>query len=244
MSDAFDFRRPWSQDLPLSLLQPVDPRPVEAPDPPPPEPEPAVQEHTTALPSEPVEQDKTTEYSRALSARRDPSPTLPYSREGTAAVAAPGLAPLPVRTGTRPLTVTIASQAGERTVAQEHDFESPSESPPPTWLWERTLPMSSVPKGRLGWLETPWGERVPGGALNGERVVIGRGDDCEVQVLDRSISRHHAELQIRGGAVWVVDLDSKNGVAVNGYRDNAHPLQDGDIICVGGLRFRWCLNAD
>ena len=50
-----------------------------------------------------------------------------------------------------------------------------------------------------------------------KRVVIGRGEDCDLPVNDTSVSRVHAEIHtIDGGKYEVVDKDSSNGVRVNG----------------------------
>jgi hypothetical protein len=65
------------------------------------------------------------------------------------------------------------------------------------------------------------------------RVVIGRSRDCDVQVADPNVSRRHAELRQEGATYWLVDLDSTNGVAVNGRRVKRAKLQDGDTITLG-----------
>ena len=69
--------------------------------------------------------------------------------------------------------------------------------------------------------------------LRGDRTVIGRSRDCDVVVSDPNVSRRHAELH-RGEDGWsVVDLDSTNGVKVNGRRVDHAPLQPGDRIRLG-----------
>jgi hypothetical protein len=65
------------------------------------------------------------------------------------------------------------------------------------------------------------------------RVVIGRGKDCDIQVNDANVSRQHAELRQEGTAYWIVDLDSTNGMEVNGRREKRAKLEDGDKITVG-----------
>ena len=49
--------------------------------------------------------------------------------------------------------------------------------------------------------------------FEGDRVVVGREADCEVQVHEPSASRHHAVLQ-REGDSWVVVDTSSNGTFV------------------------------
>jgi len=65
------------------------------------------------------------------------------------------------------------------------------------------------------------------------RVVIGRSKDAEVQVSDPNVSRRHAELRQEGTTYWVVDLDSTNGVEVNGRRVKRLKLEDGTRFTIG-----------
>ncbi len=76
-------------------------------------------------------------------------------------------------------------------------------------------------------------------------TVFGRGEECDVVLDDQLCSRRHAELQ-RVGAVFVLrDLDSTNGVSVNGQRLDAEvELRDGDVIQMGGATMRLAFTAD
>ncbi len=65
------------------------------------------------------------------------------------------------------------------------------------------------------------------------RVVIGRSKDCDIQVVDPNISRRHAEVRQEGAAYWAVDLDSTNGMLVNGRRLKRAKLEHGDTILLG-----------
>lgn len=47
--------------------------------------------------------------------------------------------------------------------------------------------------------------------LDSPRVVIGRGDGCEVRLPDASVSQRHASLRQRGGEYVILDEGSKNG---------------------------------
>ena len=108
------------------------------------------------------------------------------------------------------------------------------------WLLQDTLPAAPRVQAPTGWLETPRGTRVAGSSLARGRVTLGRDPRCHVVVADPSCSREHAEIVLRDGVVWLFDRSSKNGVAVNGGRIYQVPLQDGDEISLGGLRFTWC----
>ncbi len=65
------------------------------------------------------------------------------------------------------------------------------------------------------------------------RVVIGRSKDADVQVADPNVSRRHAELRQEGTTYWIVDLDSTNGVEVNGKRVKRLKLEDGARFTIG-----------
>jgi Protein of unknown function (DUF3662)/Inner membrane component of T3SS, cytoplasmic domain len=64
-------------------------------------------------------------------------------------------------------------------------------------------------------------------------MVIGRSKDCDIRVADPNISRRHAEIRREGSTFWIVDLDSTNGVAVNGRAQKRAKLDDEDRITLG-----------
>jgi hypothetical protein len=66
-----------------------------------------------------------------------------------------------------------------------------------------------------------------------QRTVIGRSRDCDVQIEDPSASRRHAEVRQEGTAYWIIDLDSTNGLEVNGLRTQRAKLDHGDKITIG-----------
>ena len=65
------------------------------------------------------------------------------------------------------------------------------------------------------------------------RSTIGRSKECDVQIADPNISRRHAELTQEGATYWIVDLDSTNGLEVNGLRVKRAKLGHGDKITIG-----------
>jgi hypothetical protein len=65
------------------------------------------------------------------------------------------------------------------------------------------------------------------------RVVLGRSRDCDIQIEDANVSRRHAELRQEGATYWIVDLDSTNGIEVNGRRVKRAKLEPGDSFTVG-----------
>lgn len=75
------------------------------------------------------------------------------------------------------------------------------------------------------------------GPLNGERWVIrttmtiGRGEECEIIIPDRKISRQHARVRPTATGILLEDLDSKNGTHHNGnVVKGTVSLADGDTI--------------
>ena len=75
-------------------------------------------------------------------------------------------------------------------------------------------------------------------------AVIGRGRDCDIVVDDANVSRRHAELRHEGPAFWIVDLDSTNGVEVNGRRLRRAKLEDGDTFVVGETEIAFSTEAE
>ena len=64
-------------------------------------------------------------------------------------------------------------------------------------------------------------------------VVIGRGEECELRLIDEKVSRRHAEFTLSGGTVRLRDLGSINGTLVNGQRVTEAELNDRDRIRIG-----------
>ncbi len=64
-----------------------------------------------------------------------------------------------------------------------------------------------------------------------ERVLIGRSEDCDVVLVERQVSRRHAQIRRLNSQYVLEDLGSRNGTYVNG-REVTEPyvLQDGDEI--------------
>jgi hypothetical protein len=64
-------------------------------------------------------------------------------------------------------------------------------------------------------------------------TVLGRSASCDVRLSDPNVSRRHAELRQQGTSYWMVDLDSTNGVEVNGARVERAKLDHGDRVTLG-----------
>jgi hypothetical protein len=69
--------------------------------------------------------------------------------------------------------------------------------------------------------------------LERAEIVLGRDSECDESLEGGRVSRKHARLS-RSGPLWLVsDLDSKNGLFVNGRRVRSVVLEVGDVLRVG-----------
>jgi len=66
--------------------------------------------------------------------------------------------------------------------------------------------------------------------------TIGRGHGNGLVIDERDISRRHALIDRAGGRYMIEDLNSCNGVLVNGKRHELANLKSGDVIIIGGLK--------
>jgi chromosome segregation ATPase len=87
------------------------------------------------------------------------------------------------------------------------------------------------------------GGRTASHAL-GRRTRIGRGAGCELQVDSSSVSRHHALIVVGPRDTIVEDLNSTNGVILNGRKITRAFLTDGDTLIVGEVQFRYVAKAN
>ena len=67
-----------------------------------------------------------------------------------------------------------------------------------------------------------------------EEITIGRKEGNTIRLTERNVSRHHARLIKSNGTVFIEDLDSYNGVKVNGDKITARTnVREGDLIEIG-----------
>ena len=69
--------------------------------------------------------------------------------------------------------------------------------------------------------------------------VVGRSDESNIYINDPSISRAHARLDGDDHQWTISDLDSINGIFVNGNRRDDYVLKSADIIELGTVRLRF-----
>jgi pSer/pThr/pTyr-binding forkhead associated (FHA) protein len=75
----------------------------------------------------------------------------------------------------------------------------------------------------------------------GRKTTIGRTPDNDLQIEARFISRHHAVILAGPSHTIIEDLNSTNGVLVNGRRITRQTLKDGDQVVVGRTQFRFAM---
>ncbi len=73
----------------------------------------------------------------------------------------------------------------------------------------------------------------------GRRTRIGRAPGCELHIDSSSVSRHHALILAGTREAIIEDLNSTNGVILNGRKVTRQVLNDGDIVTIGEIQFRY-----
>ena len=75
--------------------------------------------------------------------------------------------------------------------------------------------------------------------LASDYLTVGREPTCDVRLDDPHVSRTHAALERRGGAVYVQDLGSSGGTFVNGTPAMSAQLRQGDLVEFATVRARF-----
>ncbi len=73
----------------------------------------------------------------------------------------------------------------------------------------------------------------------GRHTTIGRTPDNDIQVNASYVSRNHAALLAGTDHCIIEDLNSTNGLLVNGRRVGRQVLHDGDTVTIGKTHFRY-----
>jgi pSer/pThr/pTyr-binding forkhead associated (FHA) protein len=76
--------------------------------------------------------------------------------------------------------------------------------------------------------------------LDSAAVTVGRGHANDIALEDDYASTFHARVEARRDGVWIEDVGSTNGTAVNGMRiSGPQKLAPGDVIRIGETDFRF-----
>lgn len=103
---------------------------------------------------------------------------------------------------------------------------------PVTDLWdnEKTEVYLEDEAGGTAYLLTAEGDYIP---ISAFPFVVGRGNECDLVLNKKGMSRKHAEIVFQSGRFVINDLDSLNGLKVNGYKVARVILEEGDSIKLG-----------
>jgi pSer/pThr/pTyr-binding forkhead associated (FHA) protein len=69
-------------------------------------------------------------------------------------------------------------------------------------------------------------------------LLVGRQAECDIQLESSKVSRRHCFLAKADGLLYIRDLESTNGLRVNGQRVESSALRDGDEVIIGNVRFK------
>lgn len=100
-------------------------------------------------------------------------------------------------------------------------------------------PISQIMRSvRLAHLEQVQGPSSPQQfMLVAARTVVGRSDEADVTIYSKLLSRKHAVFTKKESRVRCEDLDSSNGMFLNGTKVHAADLYEGDTIQIGDVVF-------
>jgi len=73
--------------------------------------------------------------------------------------------------------------------------------------------------------------------LRGPAAVVGRSEQSDIQVDSEGLSRKHLLVTRNGGEFVVEDLESRNGVFLNGVKIHSATLRDMDTLQLGPVVF-------
>lgn len=88
------------------------------------------------------------------------------------------------------------------------------------------------------------GIRFANGKLDGQWVelsdtdiTLGRHSGCDIIIPDRLVSSRHASIRLQDKQWWIYDLDSSNGMYIDGERSSAAVLREGTSVLLGETAF-------
>ncbi len=93
--------------------------------------------------------------------------------------------------------------------------------------------MSTEPMGEL--VPVGGGDSIP---LLRDQLTLGRRESCDICLRFPNVSGLHCELSYRDGYWFLRDMNSTNGVKVNGMRVARKVLLPGDEITIAKRRFQ------
>ncbi|MBL8909529.1 MAG: FHA domain-containing protein [Archangium sp.] len=71
--------------------------------------------------------------------------------------------------------------------------------------------------------------------LDQNELILGRGEKATLTLDSEEVSRSHAKLTRTDGEYTIEDMDSRNGIVLNGLKVHAAVLRDGDQVQLGDV---------
>jgi pSer/pThr/pTyr-binding forkhead associated (FHA) protein len=126
---------------------------------------------------------------------------------------------------------------GDYIIALKSEADAAQPAPPAPARASVPSAMSGAPPARFVMISAP----APGAefSIAKPQVRIGRLEELDLCISHRSISREHARVISREGSFEIEDLNSANGIRINGSTLKRSQLRSGDIVELGQVRFRF-----
>jgi pSer/pThr/pTyr-binding forkhead associated (FHA) protein len=75
--------------------------------------------------------------------------------------------------------------------------------------------------------------------LDKDCITIGRKSNNDIQIENKAVSGHHAQVITILNDSFLEDLNSTNGTFVNSRQITKHALRDGDMVTIGNIRIQY-----
>jgi FHA domain len=134
----------------------------------------------------------------------------------------------------------LESQLRGRSARLEETEQAGAEAAPEAVAPARTALVEQIAEGATRLLICRDGDREVVHVL-GRKTSIGRTPDNDLQLEAKFISRHHAVILAGPVNTVIEDLNSTNGVQVNGQRVTRQVLNDGDEVVIGRVHYRFAV---
>ncbi|MBA54656.1 MAG: hypothetical protein CMK89_09390 [Pseudomonadales bacterium] len=113
----------------------------------------------------------------------------------------------------------------------EKSHSEPGLGPAQSWDADRTEVYADIEDSdAIASLIADTGESYP---ITTFPFIIGRGSECDLVLQGKGVSRKHAEIVFQSGRFVVNDMESLNGIKVNGYKVARVILEENDVIKLG-----------
>ena len=82
-------------------------------------------------------------------------------------------------------------------------------------------------------------QKIKGNVFSKGRVLVGRTESCDFIIPSGVISAVHAVIEVTNKGCKIYDMNSKNGVYVNGEKVVAKQIDVGDEVSFGNITFKF-----